>query len=61
MEAELDLRSFRDERLYIKGRFCEKPHAVVKAERGFESDFREKSPETHRSGEPVKNPVKGLA
>jgi len=61
LEAELDLRPFRDKGLYIKGRSCEQPQAAEKAEGGFDSSFREKLPETRKSGEAVKNPVKGLA
>jgi len=61
LEAELDLRSFGDRGLHIKGRTHEKPQAVVKAEGGFESGFRERPPETRESGESVKSPVKGLA
>jgi len=61
LEAELDLRPYRDMRLYIKGRSCEKPQAAGKAEGGFESSFREKLPETCGGGESVKNPEEGLA
>jgi len=61
LEAELDLRFGRDTKLYIKGRSCEKPQAVEKAEGGFESSSREELPETRRGGESVKNPGEGLA